>query len=172
MAALALEFLIFTGARSGEVRGATWEEIDLDNGAWTVPADRMKAGREHRVPLSTPAKALLKRLSEHRTGPLVFPSDKERPLSETAFSALLKRMKRDSITAHGFRSSFRQWCAEQTNFPREVAEAALAHTLRDKVEAAYQRGDLFAKRVKLMEAWATYCERKPAQLAEVVTLRA
>lgn len=172
VSALALEFLILTAARSGEVRGARWNEIDLEKGIWVVPADRMKAGREHRVPLSGPARALLKSLSSRRTGPFVFPGSGERPLSETAFSALLKRMQRDSITAHGFRSSFRQWCAEQTNFPREVAEAALAHTLKDKVEAAYQRGDVFRKRATLMEAWASYCDRKPAASAQVVTLRA
>lgn len=156
LSARALEFLVLTAARSGEVRGATWDEIDLEKGLWTIPASRMKAAKEHRVPLSAPAQTLLKTLSNVRTGPFVFPSAGERPLSETAFSALLKRMDRADITAHGFRSTFRQWCAEQTNFPREVAEAALAHSLKDKVEAAYQRGDLFEKRKKLMEAWASF----------------
>lgn len=164
LTARALEFLILTAARSGEVRGATWDEIDLDKGVWVIPAGRMKAAREHRVPLSTPAKSLLKPLSDARTGAFVFPSAGERPLSETAFSALLKRMGRDTITAHGFRSSFRQWCAERTNFPREVAEAALAHTLKDKVEAAYQRGDMFEKRKKLMDAWASFIAGEGARI--------
>jgi len=156
LTARALEFLILTAGRSGEVRGANWNEIDLAKGIWTIPAERMKAGREHRVPLSTGAQSLLKSLSEARTGDFVFPSASEGPLSETALSALLKRLGQGKITAHGFRSTFRQWCAEQTNHPREVAEAALAHTLKDKVEAAYQRGDLFDKREKMMEAWAGF----------------
>ena len=164
LTARALEFLILTAARSGEVRGTKWDEIDLEKGVWTVPAARMKAAREHRVPLSPQSQALLKVLSNTRTGPFVFPSLGGRQLSEAAFGALLKRMGRDTITAHGFRSTFRQWCAEQTNFSREAAEAALAHVLKDKVEAAYQRGDLFGKRTKLMGAWANYCGSKDSQV--------
>jgi integrase len=158
VAARALEFAILTAARTGEVLGALWEEIDLQGKVWTVPPDRMKAGREHRVPLCQPAIALLKKMQSTRRNDFVFPSDRRgKPLSNMSMLMVLRRMGRDDLTAHGFRSTFRDWTAECTNFPREVAEAALAHVLGDKVEAAYRRGDLFEKRRRLMEAWAVYC---------------
>jgi integrase len=161
-AARALEFTILTAARSGEVRGATWAEIDLDAGLWVVPAERIKMGKEHRVPLTASAIALLKELP--REGELVFPGAKENAaLSDMSLTAVLRRMKRTDITVHGFRSTFRDWCAESTNFPREVCEHALAHSLPDKVEAAYRRGDLLDKRVQLMKAWADYCARPQAE---------
>lgn len=160
-AARALEFTILTAARSGEVRGAIWAEIDLDAGLWVVPADRIKMGKEHRVPLSASAIALLNELP--REGDLVFPGAKENTaLSDMSLTAVLRRMKRTDITVHGFRSTFRDWCAESTNFPREVCEHALAHSLPDKVEAAYRRGDLLDKRVQLMKAWAEYCAKTHA----------
>ena len=152
------EFAILTAARSGEVRGATWAEVDLDAGLWVVPAERIKMGKEHRVPLSASAIALLNELP--REGDLVFPGAKENTaLSDMSLTAVLRRMKRTNITVHGFRSTFRDWCAESTNFPREVCEHALAHSLPDKVEAAYRRGDLLDKRVQLMKAWADYCNQ-------------
>lgn len=156
LAARALEFTILTAARSGEVRGMRWSEIDLGTGVWTVPSDRMKAGKEHRVPLSAPAMALL----GNESGPddLVFPGGRrlDRPLSDMALTAVLRRMGRAGLTVHGFRSSFRDWAGETSSFPREVIEAALAHRLKDKAEAAYARGDLFEKRRRLMEAWANF----------------
>jgi len=156
--ALALEFLILTATRTAEVIGATWSEADLDAAVWTIPAERMKAKKEHRVPLSKPALAILKRLNKHRAGEFVFMGAKPgRPLSNMALLMLLERLGRSDLTVHGFRSTFRDWCAESTNFPREVAEHALAHSLPDKVEAAYRRGDLFEKRRHLMAAWARYC---------------
>jgi integrase len=156
--ALALEFLILTATRTAEVIGATWAEIDFDTAVWTIPAERMKARKEHRVPLSKPALAILKRLHEHRHGEFVFTGTKPgRPLSNMALLALLEHMGRTDITVHGFRSTFRDWAAERTSFPREVAEHALAHSLPDKVEAAYRRGDLFEKRRWLMDVWAKYC---------------
>jgi integrase len=159
IAALALQFLILTAARTGEAIGAQWREFDLDAKLWTVPAERMKAKKEHRVPLSPRAVKLLEELAKIRVGEYVFPGRQAaRPLSNMAMLQLLKRMGRANLTAHGFRSSFRDWAAESTNFPREVAEAALAHTLGDKVEAAYRRGDLFEKRRLLMTAWAKHCQ--------------
>ena len=158
VAARALEFMILTAARTGEVLGARREEINLQGGVWTVPPDRMKAGREHRVPLSRDAAALLKKVRGSAEG-LVFPGDRRgKQLSNMAMLMMLRRMERADLTAHGFRSTFRDWAAECTNFPAEVAEAALAHVVGDKVEAAYRRGDLFEKRRRLMEAWAAYCE--------------
>jgi integrase len=172
MAASALEFLILTATRTGEVIGATWDEIDLDAGLWTIPGDRMKAGREHRVPLSKPALADLKRLRrDNQAGRFVFPGGKaEKPLSNVAMLKLLERMERSDLTVHGFRSTFRDWAAERTNFPREVAEHALAHSLPDKVEAAYQRGDLFEKRRRLMAEWAKFCDH-PISTAKVFPIR-
>jgi integrase len=164
MAALSLQFLILTATRTSEVLNATWSEVDLGAAVWTIPADRMKAQREHRVPLSKPAVALLRELHTHRTGDFVFPSAKpNRPLSNMAMLKLLKRMGRADLTVHGFRSTFRDWGAERTNFPREVAEQALAHSLPDKVEAAYRRGDLFDKRRKLMEVWTRFCATTTAE---------
>jgi integrase len=151
--------LILTATRTGEVIGARWDEVDFDGKIWIVPAARMKAGREHRVPLSPPVAAILEEIKELRESDFVFPGGKrDRPLSNMAMLAVLRRMGRDELTAHGFRSTFRDWAAEGTNFPREVAEAALAHTIADKVEAAYRRGDLFRKRRQLMGAWALFCE--------------
>ncbi|GJI92303.1 tyrosine-type recombinase/integrase [Duganella hordei] len=158
VSARAIEFAILTACRSGELRGATWAEIDLKAKLWTIPAERMKAGKEHRIPLSTGAMALLRSLE--RTGDVVFPGrDKETPLSDMSMTLVLRRMGRGDITVHGFRSSFRDWCAEAAgnSFSREVCEHALAHSLPDKVEAAYRRGDLLEKRVLLMQAWADFC---------------
>jgi integrase len=153
----ALEFAILTAARTSEVLGAGLEEINLQGRVWTVPPDRMKAGREHRVPLSRDAVALLKKVRGSAEG-LVFPGERRgKPLSNMAMLMVLRRMGRTDLTAHGFRSTFRDWAAECTSFPREVAEAALAHVVGDKVEAAYRRGDLFEKRRRLMEAWARHC---------------
>jgi integrase len=157
-AALALEFAVLTAARSGEVLGARWDEFDLDRAIWTIPAARMKAGREHRVPLSTRALKIVKGMQEARNGDFVFPGQKAgKPLSVMALEMVLRRMKIDGVTVHGFRSAFRDWSAECTNFTNEVCEAALAHVIENKAEAAYRRGDLFDKRRKLMEAWAAYC---------------
>lgn len=157
LGARALEFTILTAARSGEVRGATWDEIDLDNAVWTIPAERMKAGREHRVPLSPAAIKLLHALPRIEGATLLFPSTKNTPLSDMTLTGVLRRMGVEAVP-HGFRSTFRDWAAERTNFPRDVVEMALAHTIGDKVEAAYRRGDLFAKRVQLMSAWSKFCD--------------
>jgi integrase len=164
LAALALEFTILTAARSGEVLGALWGEVDLAAKVWTVPATRMKAAKEHRVPLSDRALAILEEVAKLRPDDqparFIFPGRKPgRGLSGMALEMVLRRMEID-VTPHGFRSSFRDWAGEETSFPRDVAEAALAHTLRDKVEAAYRRGDALEKRRKLMTAWAGYCEIK------------
>jgi integrase len=157
-AALALEFAILTAARSGEVLGARWDEFDLDRGVWTVPATRMKAGREHRVPLSRRAIDIVKAMHEANNSDFVFAGQKPgKPLSVWALHMLLRRMRIEDATVHGFRSAFRDWAAECTNFPNEVCEAALAHVIENKAEAAYRRGDLFEKRRKLMDAWAAYC---------------
>jgi len=163
MAALALEFLILTAARSGEVREARWSEFDLEAKVWTVPAVRMKAKREHRVPLSGRAVEILeavKPLSNDKQEAVVFSAPKGGPLSINCFRALLLRMnlKGAEATPHGFRSSFRDWCGEVSVFPREVAEAALAHVVGDATERAYRRGDALEKRRKLMDAWSEYCE--------------
>lgn len=158
IAARAVEFGILTAARSGEVRGATWAEIDLDAALWTVPAERMKGGREHRVPLSKRAVGILE--AAPRVGDYVFPGSRAKsPLSDMSLTAVLRRMGRSEITMHGFRSTFRDWCSESVGnaFPREVCEHALAHSLPDKVEAAYRRGDLIEKRKVLMQVWADYC---------------
>ena len=157
LAARALELTILTAARSGETLGATWKEFDLEAAMWTVPAERMKGGREHRVPLSDDAVQILRQLETLARGVFVFPSTKaDTPLSNMAMNMLLRRLKVEATT-HGFRSSFRDWASETTSFPHEVCEMALAHTIGNKAEAAYRRGDLFEKRRKLMEAWAAYC---------------
>jgi integrase len=168
---VALEFTILTAARTGEVLGATWAEFDLANRLWTVPAERMKAGREHRVPLCDRAIAIIEEMVAVRSGAFVFSAKSDRPLSDAAMLMLLRRSGRDGLTTHGFRSAFSDWCAERTNFPTEVREMALAHAVGDKVEAAYRRGDLFAKRRQLMQAWARFCAA-PAGSGEVVRLRA
>ena len=154
--ARALSFLILTGARSGEVRGATRGEVDFEAAVWTVPGERMKAGREHRVPLSEAALGLIAASKDEVDEALLFPAPRGGQLSDMTLSAVMRRMKVPAVP-HGFRSTFRDWCAECTDFPKEVAEMALAHAISDKVEAAYRRGDLFDKRRQLMEHWATYC---------------
>lgn len=160
-AAMALEFLVLTAARSGEVLGARWVEFDSAAKVWTIPATRMKAGREHRVPLPGRAMAIIERLAECRTGEFVFPGQRpDKPLSGMSMEMLLRRMKAGGVTVHGFRSAFRDWCGEATTFPREIAEAALAHVAGDATERAYRRGDALEKRRKLMEAWAAFCEPK------------
>lgn len=170
MAALALEFAIYTAARSGEVRGARWSEIDLEAKVWTVPAKRMKAGREHRVPLSARAVEILEAvrpLADDKADAVVFPSTTGKALSDAAFSALFTRMGFEDrpFTPHGFRSSFRDWAGEVSTFPREVAEAALAHTVGDETERAYRRGDALEKRRKLMDVWAQFVEpEKPSNI--------
>jgi integrase len=171
-AARALEFAILTVARTGEVIGARWGEINAAERLWTIPAARMKAGKEHRVPLSHPAMAIVSEMSSLRSGDFVFANGKTgQPLSNMAMLMLLRRMGRAELTAHGFRSTFSDWCAERTAFPAEVREMALAHAVNDKVEAAYRRGDLFEKRRQLAQAWATYCDSPPAA-GEVVPIRA
>ncbi len=153
----ALEFAILTAARSGEALGARWEEINLREKIWTVPANRMKTGREHRVPLSPRAVEIIKSMSLIRGSEFVFPGTKlDRPLSSMALEMVLRRARID-VTTHGFRSSFRDWAGERTDFPREIAEAALAHLVGDQVERAYRRADALEKRRKLMDAWAGYC---------------
>ncbi|KTR84408.1 integrase [Novosphingobium barchaimii] len=159
VSARALEFIILTAARSGEVRGMKWQEIDLDAKVWTVPAERMKAGVEHQVPLSDPALAVLAavRPTEPRADALVFRAERGGQMSDMIFSALLKRMNRGDVTTHGFRSTFRDWVGEATEFAREDAEMALAHTISSAVERAYRRGRALEKRRRLMDAWAVYC---------------
>jgi integrase len=158
VAARALEFLIYTAGRSSEVRGATWAEISFADALWTVPASRMKAGREHRVPLAGAALKLVEKCD--RSKALLFPGQRDTSLSDMSLTAVLRRMGRSDFTVHGFRSTFRDWCAEYASnaFSREVCEHALAHKLPDKVEAAYRRGDLLDKRRALMNAWVTYLE--------------
>lgn len=183
MGAKALQFVIMTAARSGEVRGAAWEEIDLTARMWTIPAERMKASKAHRVPLSDAAIALLQDMKAltlaagRTTGKAyVFPSPNSRdpelgsPLSDMTLTAVLRRLKLE-VVPHGFRSTFRDWCAEQTDYPNEVAEMALAHAVGNKVEAAYRRGDLFGKRQQLMQDWADYALGRDA-VAMTASLRA
>jgi len=168
--ALALELCILTAARSGEILGMRWSELDLDKKIWTVPAKRMKAGREHRVPLAPRAVTILRQLEKVSNGEFVFAGRaRNRPLSNMAMEMVLRRMNIDNATVHGFRSSFRDWAGNVTNFPREVTETALAHVIGDKAEQAYRRGDALEKRRKLMEAWAGYCE--PRRSANVVPMR-
>tara|TARA_R110002049_G_scaffold118032_1_gene271894 strand:- start:114 stop:1370 length:1257 start_codon:yes stop_codon:yes gene_type:complete len=170
IASRALELTILTAARTNEVIQAEWSEFDLDLGIWVVPDERMKSKREHRVPLSDDAVSVLKAV-EGRSQRYVFPGHKRGShLSNIAMLQVLKRLGRTDITVHGFRSTFRDWCAESTNYPSDVAEMALAHVLRDKTEAAYRRGDLFEKRARLMADWARYCS-KPSTPAEVIAIR-
>lgn len=186
IAAKALEFAILTATRSGEVRGARWDEIDLEAAVWTVPAERMKAHKEHRVPLSKPAIKLLKALE--REGDLIFPAPggDDEQLSDATLAAVIKRMHETEVAAgrkgyldpkqnrvatpHGMRSTFRDWCAEHTNTPQDLAEMALAHTIKNKVESAYRRGDMLEKRAKLMQQWAQFIAR-PMETGTVVSLR-
>jgi integrase len=160
VAALALEFLILTAARTGEVLGARWQEVDLEQAIWTVPADRMKAARRHRVPLSDRSLEILAVARRLQVSEYVFPGrNSEKPLSNMSLEMLMRRMQVDDATVHGFRSSFRDWVGEATDFPREVAEAALAHTIGDSTERAYRRGDALQKRRELMDAWACFCRQ-------------
>jgi integrase len=160
LGARALEFAILTATRSGEVRGAEWAEIDIDQKIWTIPGTRMKAGKEHRVPISDAALEMLKTIAEKTDSDLVFASERGGKLSDMTLLAVLRRMNL-KVVPHGFRSTFRDWCAEQTEFTREVAEMSLAHAIGNKVEAAYRRGDLLEKRSELMHAWARYCLSSP-----------
>jgi integrase len=170
--ARALEFLILTATRRGEVLGASWNEINLEAKMWTVPEERMKGHREHRVPLSDPALAVLEVQRRLCDGELIFGGNVAgQPLSKMTIAGLLKRMGRREITTHGFRSTFKDWSAEQTNFAREISEKALAHRVGNDTEEAYQRGDLLEKRRKLMDAWAAFAG-KPAQNGKVFTLHA
>jgi len=174
IASKALAFAILTAARTGEVLGAQWPEMDLEARIWTIPADRMKAGREHRVPLSEPAMATLREMAAIRVNNFVFPSLDARsrgPLSNMAMSMVLRRMGHGDITVHGFRSAFRDWCGEETSFPREICEAALAHAIESRTEAAYRRGDALGRRRALMDAWAAYCGRGAHVVAMVRAAR-
>jgi integrase len=171
MGARALEFAILTAARSGEVRGATLHEIDRKAKVWTIPAERMKAGREHRVPLTDEALAVIDqaaRLRKVDDTDVLFPGPRGGQLSDMTLTAVLRRLGTPAVP-HGFRSTFKDWAAERTNFPNELTEMALAHTISDKTEAAYRRGDLFEKRRRLMRDWAAFIAR-PSQPAEVVEL--
>jgi integrase len=170
ISARALEFAILTAARSGEVLGARWDEIDLKRRIWVVPGERMKGGKEHRVPLAPRAVEILNEVAEIQINEFVFFGTKQgRSLSYMALLMLLRDL-RPGITVHGFRSAFKDWASEATSFPDYLSEAALAHASADKVRAAYARSDLFEKRRKLMEAWAQHCQRKAAS-AEVVPLQ-
>jgi integrase len=165
---LALQFAILTAARSGEVRGAAWDEVDLDAALWTIPPDRMKAKREHVVPVSEPALRILRRCRQLRSAnePLIFPgSGPKQPMSDMTLTKLMRELK-VPFTVHGFRSSFRDWASEETDVQGEVAEAALAHMVRDKTEAAYRRGSLLEKRRCLMEAWGRHCRTPTTPRAE------
>ncbi|WP_288131792.1 tyrosine-type recombinase/integrase [Microbulbifer sp.] len=169
MGARALEFLILTAARSGEVRGATWKEIDLERRVWTIPADRMKAGKEHRVPLSAAAVALLEAMP--RESEYIFYNRNGRPVSDVTISKVPKTLG-CQVTAHGFRSTFKDWCIEYTAFPDEISELALAHVNSDKTRAAYARSDAFKKRAQLMAEWERYCQGLARPSAEVVSIEA
>jgi integrase len=168
-AKLAFEFLILTASRTSEVVGAKWSEINREKKVWTIPADRIKAGREHRVPLSPRCLELLKRAEAISDGGnLVFPGRSlGKPLSNMVFLMLLRRLEQSDITAHGFRSAFRDWAAERTNFPRSVCEAALAHVVKDRTEAAYFRSDLFDQRRKLMDGWSGFATTTPAKVLPI-----
>jgi len=169
IAAKCLEFTILTAARTGETIGATWDEIDLDAKTWTIPAVRMKAEREHRVPLSAHTLNILNEMAAVRLNDYVFPGNRK-GLSNMAMLAVLKRMDRAEITVHGFRSTFRDWAAESTAYPGEVVEMALAHAIKNQTEAAYRRGDLLEKRSRLMDEWARYCKTSRSS-ADVVPIK-
>jgi integrase len=171
VSARALEFTILTAARTGETIGATWDEIDLDAKTWTVSAERMKAEREHRVPLSAPVVEILRNLHREDGNPFVFIGARSGVgLSNMAMLELLRGM-RSAVTVHGFRSTFKDWCSEATHTPNMVSEAALAHVVADRTEAAYRRGTMFAKRAKLMTEWARYCASKTADVADLAERR-
>jgi integrase len=169
VAALALEFTILTATRTGEALGATWTEVDLDKAVWTIPASRMKAGKEHRVPLSARAIEILEAVKLLDSAWL-FPAMRGGAMSGMAMSMLLRRMKVD-VTVHGFRSSFRDWSAECTSYAHEVCEMALAHVIGNKAEAAYRRGDMFEKRRRLMEDWASFCAGEGMEGATITPIR-
>jgi integrase len=176
VSSLALRFLILTACRTGEVLGAQWSEIDTEAAVWTVPAIRMKAKHEHRVPLSEAAMAVLRTLPRIKGNPYVFPGARHgRPLSNMALLQVMRGMgygvkgNRGDYVPHGFRSSFRDWSGEVSSFPRDVAEMALAHVIENKVEAAYRRGDLFTKRRAMMDAWAAWCLKAPGGVAKLST---
>jgi len=173
--ARALEYAILTAARTGEVIGAKWAEINLTDGSWTVPAERMKARREHRVPLSTCALAILQEMKALRrdgdSNAYVFPGKGDQPLSSMAFLMLLRRMGRTDLTPHGCRASFRTWCDEQTSYPHHVTEQALGHAISNAVEKAYRRGDMFEQRRRLMDAWGTFCTSDPVEHGKVVPMQ-
>jgi len=163
LSAAALRLVILTAARTSEVRNACRSEFDLPAKLWTIPAGRMKAGREHRVPLSSDAAALVKTLLDASSGEFVFPGQKQdKPISNMAMLLALKRMGHNDLTVHGFRSTFKDWARETTHYPNEVSEAALAHVIGDQTEAAYARGDLFHKRAGLMQDWADYLAGRKA----------
>ena len=169
ISARALEFTILTAARTGETIGAKWSEIDLDAAVWTVPGERMKGGKEHEVPLSKEAVTLLENLPREKGG-YMFPGARaKKPLSNMAMLQLLRGI-RSGLTVHGFRSTFRDWAGDRTNFPREVIEHALAHQIKDKAEASYRRSSALEKRRKLMDAWSSYCERPPGS-GKVIPIR-
>jgi integrase len=168
--ARALEFAVLTAARSNEVNQARWGEIDFDSRTWTIPSDRMKANKEHRVPLSDAALTMLRQLYDARTGEFVFSFTGGNPISSATMRMLMGIMGYGHVTQHGFRSTFRDWAAEQTSYSSEVIEMALAHTIVSKVEAAYRRGDLFEKRGRLMAAWGQYCEQTQAT-GDVIAIR-
>ena len=171
-AARSLEFTILTATRTSETLNAEWAEIDLSLRLWTIPGARMKAGRDHRVPLSLSAVRVLEGVRRHREGRFVFPAVRsDRPLSTMAMLKVLQRMSRADITVHGFRSAFRDWAAEATPYSQEIAEMALAHAITNKVEAAYRRGDLFQKRARMMEDWGIYCDAPAPHVAEVIPLK-
>ena len=177
VSARALEFLILCASRSGEVLGARWEELDLDRAIWSIPKERMKAGREHRVPMSGRVVEILREMAplsttgkDGRATGIVFKGVRGGGLSIMALTMQMRRMKQEDVTPHGFRSSFRDWAAEETSFAREVAEAALAHSVGDATEQAYRRGDALEKRRKLMDTWAAYVEPKATD-SKVVPLR-
>lgn len=163
LGARALEMVLLTAARSGEVRGATWSEIDLDAATWSIPAARMKGNRDHRVPLSAPVLALLKAQPRLEGSDLVFPGKDNKPLSDMTLAAVMRRMQIDAVP-HGLRSSFRDWVSECTNFPPEMAEMALAHRIADQTEAAYRRGDMLVKRAAMMSAWAEFLGYQPGPI--------
>lgn len=172
IAARALELAILCAARSGEVRGATHEEFDLKAKTWIIPAERMKAGKEHHIPLSDAAIAVIKAMPKIEGSAIVFPGSKGKPLSDASLGVVLKRMKRTDLTAHGFRSTFRDWAGESTGYPREVIEHALAHQLKDKAEAAYARGTSLDKRRRLMADWAKFCGAAATTGATVTPIKA
>lgn len=171
ISARALEFATLCASRSGEVRLATWGEVDLEAALWTIPADRMKAQKEHCVPLSTAAVALLRALPRVEGSPFIFAAPRGGALSDMSLTAVLKRMDRGDLTQHGFRSTFRDWAGETTAYPREVIEHALAHQLKDKAEAAYQRGTLLTKRARLMADWSTYCGQVAGSGSNVIAMQ-